>query len=117
MAARATTSSQGSPRALRERLGLSRERMARLLDTSTKSVERWEAQATGPATRAGRERLERLQEVVDLGLVVYTPDGFHRFLATPLAEFSGLTPLQMMEIGQAGRVLDALAADYEGLGF
>lgn len=117
MTASRTATTTASPRRIRERLGLSRERMARLLDMSAKSVERWESHQTRPASGLVRDRLAKIEQIVDLGLTVYTPDGFHRFLATPLAEFSGLTPLQLMEIGQADRVVMALAADYEGLGF
>lgn len=116
-AGRATPRVETSLRALRTRLGLSRERMARLLDTSAKSVERWETQGSGPATAAGQARLAKIAEIVELGLVVYTPEGFPRFMEASLAEFAGLTALQMIEIGQAERVLQALAGDYEGLGF
>lgn len=116
-ARRAPPEAETSARALRERLGLSRERMARLLDTSTKSVERWEAQATTPATAAGRERMNKIAQIVQLGLVIYNPEGFQHFLAASIAEFSGLTPLQLIEIGQSERVLQRLAGDYEGLGY
>jgi putative PIN family toxin of toxin-antitoxin system len=51
-----------------------------------------------------------------LGLTVYGPEGFQRFLRTPLREFEGRTALQLLEVGETGRVLAALAADYEGLG-
>ena len=101
---------------LRETLKLSRERMARLLNTSAKSVERWEAAQSQPSSSLVRDRMARIEQVAQLGLTVYTPDGFHRFLDTPLLEFSGLTPLQMIEVGQADRVVSALAADFEGLG-
>jgi hypothetical protein len=38
-------------------------------------------------------------------------------MSAPLAEFDGLTPLQLIERGEADRVLAALAADYEGAGY
>jgi transcriptional regulator with XRE-family HTH domain len=115
-ARRAPPEIESSPRALRERLGLSRERMARILDTSTKSVERWEAHATTPAA-AARERLSAIAQIVDLGLVIYSPEGFQRFLTASIGELSDLTPLQLIEIGQSERVLERLAGDYEGIGF
>lgn len=67
----------------RERLGLSRERMARIPDTSTKTVERWQAHSTMPDA-AARERLNIVARIVDLGLVVYSLDGFQRFLTVSI---------------------------------
>jgi hypothetical protein len=55
--------------------------------------------------------------VRDLGLSVYTLEGFQEFLRTPLPTFDGRTPLQMIEQGKADDVIAALASDYEGLGY
>lgn len=75
-------------------------------------------------SRSPAKRLERMmevspaaREVAELGLVVYTPAGFDRFLSTPLAIFDGRTALDLLESDQAEPVLAALAADYEGLGY
>jgi len=106
-----------APRRLREDLGLSRERMARLLDVSAKTIERWEARPEPPANRAARKRLAQLREIVFLGLIVYTPEGFHRFLTTPMPAFDGRTGLQLIENDEGEEVIGALAADYEGLGY
>jgi DNA-binding XRE family transcriptional regulator len=103
-----------TPRQLREALHVSRERMGRLLDVSWKTVERMEAEGRWPSRPAVAERLAKIQQVVELGRVVYTPDGFARFMATPLPAFGGLTALQLIERGEPDRVLSALAADYEG---
>lgn len=107
------------PDELRRDLRLSRERMARLIDVSAKTVERWEQQHSLPPRTSARVRLQiaRIQELRDLGLTVYTPEGFREFLRTPLPTFAGRTPLQLIEQGQADEVIAALAADYEGLGF
>jgi transcriptional regulator with XRE-family HTH domain len=102
---------------IRSQLRLSRERMARLMDVSAKTIQRWEEGGALPGSADLRERLARLQAIVDLGTVVYTPEGFVQFLITPLPSFGGRTALQMIEQGQAGAVLAALAADYEGLGY
>ena len=51
-----------------------------------------------------------------LGRAVYGPEGFRRFLRTPLPEFEGRTPLELLELGEAERVLAAMATDNEGLG-
>jgi DNA-binding XRE family transcriptional regulator len=102
---------------IRSTLDLSRERMARVMDVSTKSIERWEQGATLPTNSRVLGRLARLQELIDLGLQIYTRDGFRIFLRAPLAEFGGRSALQMLEQDQADKVLAALAADYEGQGF
>ena len=104
------------PGELRHDLNLSRERMARLVDVSAKTVERWEAQKALPANIRVRGQLAEIQAVRDLGLQVYTRDGFQEFLRTPLPAFAGKTALQKIEQGETGDVLAALAADYEGLG-
>jgi hypothetical protein len=88
-----------------------------MLDVSSKTVERWEARGVLPPDTQARARLAGLRDVVELGRQVYTPDGLVDFLTTPLAEFDGQTALRLIELGQAERVLAALAADYEGLGY
>jgi DNA-binding XRE family transcriptional regulator len=107
------------PDELRRDLSLSRERMARLIDVSAKTVERWEHQQGLPlgASSRVREQLAQIQEIRDLGLIVYTPEGFQLFLKTPLPTFAGRTALQMIEQGHAEAVFAALASDYEGLGY
>jgi DNA-binding XRE family transcriptional regulator len=107
------------PEELRRDLSLSRERMARLVDVSAKTVERWEHQGSLPTRASARIRtqLAQIQEVRDLGLCVYTLEGFRQFLKSPLPAFDGRTPLQMIEQGKADAVIAALASDYEGLGY
>lgn len=118
MATRPIAETLSSPMLLiRKQLGLSRERMARLLDVSAKTVERWEEREALPSSTAARERLSKIREIVHLGLTVYGTDGLPLFLSTPLREFDGHDGLRLIEIGQADRVFAAMAADYEGLGF
>ncbi len=105
------------PRSMRAALGLSRERMARLLDVSAKTIERWEAAGTPPATRHVRTLLDKVDQIVKLGLVVYTPEGLRTFMTSPIPELRGRTPLQAIEQDDADLVLGALAAEYEGLGY
>lgn len=104
-------------RQLRDDLGLSRERMARLLDVSAKTVERWETLQRLPASARQRQDLAHISEIVMLGRAVYSADGFLRFLNVAFPVFGGNTALQMMERGHMGEVLAALAADYEGAGY
>lgn len=105
-----------NPAEIRRNLHLSRERMARLVDVSAKTIQRWEEQQTLPANRRVRKHLAQIQEIAHLGLIVYTEDGFREFLNTPLPVFNGLTALQLMELDRTDEVLGALATDYEGLG-
>ena len=105
------------PRDLREVFRLSRERLARLIGVSAKTVERWEAKPTRPARDDIRARMAQLREIADLGAAVYTREGLADFLDAPLAEWGGLTAIQLIERGEADRVLASLAADYEGSGF
>jgi transcriptional regulator with XRE-family HTH domain len=101
---------------LRHDPGISRERMARLMDVSAKTIQRWEERETLPQDQRVRRQFADLREIVDLGLVVYTEDGFREFLTTPLRAFDGLTALRMIELDRSDEVLAALATDYEGLG-
>jgi transcriptional regulator with XRE-family HTH domain len=105
-----------NPAEIRRDLHLSRERMARLMDVSAKTIQRWEERETLPQDQRVRRQFADLREIVDLGLVVYTEDGFREFLTTPLRAFDGLTALRMIELDRSDEVLAALATDYEGLG-
>jgi DNA-binding XRE family transcriptional regulator len=102
---------------IRRLMGLSRERMGRLLDVSAKTVERWEARNELPSNRLLRDRLAQIQEIAQLGLMVYTREGFDLFMTTPMGVFDGHTALQYIEIGRGDEVFSALAEDYEGMGF
>jgi transcriptional regulator with XRE-family HTH domain len=102
---------------IRRNLGVSRERMARLLDVSAKTIERWEERGTVLANRTAIDRLSRLRDIADLGLQVYTPEAFHLFLTVPMPAFNGHSALQMIELGDVDLVYGEIVADYEGSGF
>lgn len=102
---------------IRKQLNVSRERMGRLLDVSAKTIERWEARGEMPGNRLLRERVAQIQEIVELGLMVYTREGFDLFMTTPMGVFDNHTAMQMIEIGRGDEVFSAFAADYEGMGF
>ena len=110
-----TTPPSLNPRAVRLSLGISRDRMGRLLEVTSKTVARLEDQDRLPAQAAAATRLAKLKEVVDLGLLVFTREGLVKFMATPLPTFSGLSALQMIERGDIERVYAELAATYEGV--
>jgi hypothetical protein len=101
---------------VRGSLSISQEQMGWLLRASGRSVARWEKQKTGPERGEQRERLEKLQEIVNLGRKIYTAKGLNDFLSTPLSVFGGRTGYEMIFLGEHQNVLSALAADYEGLG-
>jgi hypothetical protein len=102
------------PRAIRTGLDLSFERMGRLLDVSGRTVERMEALGRPPRSAAVAERLGQLARIVEIGQLVYTPEGWRQFLTLPQPRFGGRTALQLIERGEAERVIGALATDYEG---
>ena len=110
-----TTPPSLNPRAVRLSLGISRDRMGRLLEVTSKTVARLEDQERLPAQSAAATRLAKLKELVDLGLLVYTPEGFAQFMATPLPTFGGLNALQMIERDDIERVYAELASTYEGV--
>lgn len=116
-----TTAQRAAPtvglRQMREDLGLSRERMARLLSVSARSIENWEREDRLPSDEAKRRLFSTLAQIRELGLTVYTPAGFAKFLTTPLPVFEYQTALHEIELGRADRVLGELVADYEGGGY
>ena len=103
------------PREVRQALGISRDRMGRLLEVTSKTIARLEEESRLPAQPAVASRLARLKELADLGLVVYNPEGFAQFMATPLPVYGGATALQLIERGDIERVFAELASTYEGV--
>ena len=112
---RSTAAAALDPLAIRQALCVSRDRMGRLLDVTPRTVQRSEQDRRLPTSRTATERLAQLREIIDLGRVVYSPDGFATFLQTPIPALGLATPLQAIERWQADRVLALLAADYEGV--
>src|SRR5260370_37374093 len=78
------------PRAVRDALALSYERMGRLLDVSSRTVERMEAFDRPPRSAAVAERLGQLAEIVELGQMVYAPEGWRLFLTLPQRRYGRL---------------------------
>jgi DNA-binding transcriptional regulator YiaG len=113
----AATLGQIDPADIRAKLSLSQEKLSSLLKVSTKTVNRAEKQHLALKGADVRVRLAKLQEIATLGLMVYTVDGLKEFLTTPLAVFDLHTAIDLMIIGEYDRVIGALAADFEGLGY
>ncbi len=99
---------------LRHDLGISRERMARLLDVSAKTIQRWEEHDQLPANRWILQVVVELQNIADLGLEVFTSEGFSLIMRQPQPVFEHRSGLQMIEEGHADDVYAELAGAYEG---
>jgi transcriptional regulator with XRE-family HTH domain len=111
-----TTAFKLNPLEIRRNLHLSRERLGGILHVSAKTLERWEKRNEIPNRDAVRG-FAKIREIAELAQTVYTPEGVETFLSTPLPVFEGRTALELMTLGEYDRVVAALAADYEGLGY
>ncbi len=105
-----------TPATVRQALGLSQERMSRLLGCGPKTLARWERFESDPGPHAWQV-LAVLKQVVELACRVYSPDGVFTYLDAPKPSFGGRTAFQLIADGDSARVLAALAADHEGLGY
>ena len=65
-----------NPAAIRERLHLSRERMARALRVSAKTVERWEQRQTLPDDEAVQRTFAQLSQIADLAHTLEATMGY-----------------------------------------
>lgn len=70
-----------------------------------------------PLPAETRTWLNRFPEVRDLGLVVYSLEGFRLFLHEPQPRFGERTAVGLLATGREEEVYAALASDHEGLGF
>ncbi|WP_299488028.1 helix-turn-helix domain-containing protein [Acaryochloris sp. IP29b_bin.137] len=105
------------PVSIRQGLALSQERLGALLRISPKTVSRWKRAERRPTDKELLRKMAKLQEIVDLGARVYSPEGLKEFLSTPLPVFGGRSGLDLIGLGEFEPVLAALAADFEGTGF
>ena len=99
---------------IRKDLGISRERMARLLDVSARTIQRWEEQDQLPSNRWVMQVLVDVQNIVDLGLQVFEPRAVHLIMTTPQPGFGNESGLELVEAGRANEVFGYLAGAYEG---
>ena len=105
-----------NPLSIRQQLHLSQERMSHLLHVSCKTLWRWENTDASVSSKA-KAHLAKLKQLASLAQKVYTPEGVEEFMFTPLEEFGGHTAYDIISLGEYDRVIAALAADYEGLGY
>jgi hypothetical protein len=78
---------------IREGFGLSYERMGRLVRVSGRIVERMESLGRHPRNAAIAERLGLFAQIVELGQLVFKPEGWRQFLTLPQPRFGGRTAL------------------------
>ncbi len=97
---------------LRGRLGLSQEMLARALEVSGRSVERWESGSSLSDPRVLRV-LDRLKEIARLGEEVYG-DALPTFMRTPRRSLDGRTPIQALARGDIEPLFITLVRASEG---
>lgn len=97
----------GELRALRSRLGLSRESFSRALDVSTRSVERWEARGARTEDPGTMRRAALLAEIAQLAGEVYHGD-VEAFMVTPRRALAMRTPKEAIVRGDLEAVREVL---------
>jgi hypothetical protein len=63
---------------------------------------RWEKEDCQPEQLT---RPAKLREIVDLGLLVYPPEGLKRFLQTPLPVFGGRSGFELIQLASSHRLI------------
>jgi transcriptional regulator with XRE-family HTH domain len=99
---------------LRETLGISRERMGRLLDVSARTIQRWEDNKQLPSNRWVTNVLIQLNDIVTLGLDVFSPEGLRIVMTEPQPAFGDKSGLEKIEAGEGQDVYSEFAGAYEG---
>ena len=100
---------------VRTELGVSRERLARVLDVSSRTVARWEEQDQLPANRWIRQVLVQLHNIAELGHESLSPAGFRALMDRPQPAFGNRSGIEAIEQGDAEMVYRELAGLAEGL--
>jgi len=113
----ARTSAPVSVARIRNGLGISRERLGRVLDVSARTIQRWEEHDQLPTNKWILQVLIQLHDILNLALTVYQPRGVHLIMTTPQPGFDGKSGLDLVEAGQGEEVFGSFAGDYEGQGF
>jgi putative toxin-antitoxin system antitoxin component (TIGR02293 family) len=88
--------------------------VARMLETTQRSVQRWHAQAAAPRKDA-QDRLLELASVLDLAKRIMPAEGARLWLRTPIEALGWYKPLDAVKRGQYHDVIDALLALSEGV--
>jgi putative toxin-antitoxin system antitoxin component (TIGR02293 family) len=88
--------------------------IARVLDTTQRSVQRWYAQDANPR-KDSEERLLELVVVLELAAQAMPEEGARLWLRTPIADLGWQKPLDVIREGNFREVIDALQALSEGV--
>lgn len=88
--------------------------LARVTETSPRSVARWRSQETTPRRHA-EERLLELRAVIDLARRVMSDDAARFWMRSPNRDLGYEKPLDLVGAGQYKRVIDLLLAIGEGV--
>lgn len=97
---------------IRKDLGISRERLGRVLDVSARTIQRWEEHDQLPGNKWVLKVLVQLREI--LALTVYQPRGVHLIMTTPQPGFGDRSGLDLVEAGETEAVISELAGMYQG---
>ena len=100
-------------RTARDLLGLSRELMSRVLDVSTRSVERWELRGSTSVSPDTQRRVTTVSEIAELAHEVYG-DHVPAFMSTPRRSLGMQTPREALVRGDLDGVRQALINALEG---
>ena len=88
--------------------------VARVSDTSPRSVSRWRTESVVPR-RESEERLLELRAVVDLARRVMRPDAARLWMRSPNPDLGYDKPLDLIATGNYQRVVGLLLALAEGV--
>lgn len=88
--------------------------VARVLNTTQRSVQRWSAQDASPR-KESEERLLELAVVLELAAQVMSEEGARLWLRTPIADLGWSKPLDVISEGKFREVIDSLEALSEGV--
>lgn len=89
--------------------------VARALDTTPRSVARWQHDGHGPHRLPAIERMLELRAVLDLAVQVMSAEPASMWLRAPVPELGYDKPLDLIRNGGFRRVINALTALAEGV--
>jgi putative toxin-antitoxin system antitoxin component (TIGR02293 family) len=88
--------------------------VARVLNTTLRSVQRWSSRAAAPR-KGSEERLLELAAVLDFAAEILPEEGARLWLRSPIADLGWRKPLDVISEGNFRQVIDALEALSEGV--
>ncbi len=102
-----------SPKTLRKRLRLSRERFAGILGYSPRSLATWEKE--GVISLNALRSLEEVRSVYEHSCRVVGTEEAARWLGAPNRELGGISPLEAIRLGRLAEVVRMLVLVEEGI--